>query len=207
MSSKIPLDSWMRNGGLGIIKFPISTEYSVLAKVLQGIDSEGCVLIHSKPLRSPKFLTATTVTVDATGHALTARTALRQRISASEDVSVLDSPEDIQATLSQLYKLRKQHPEKQWWIWWSPSDLIAHDVDEKEILRCLRAIAKEFADVHFVALVAKEVHSREALARIGFIAEVSLDIEPVEGEKVHRLHHWHVEKHPGTEIEGVEVVA
>ena len=206
MSSKILIDEWLMDDGLTVIKFPVDAEYFTLNQVLKSIKGQGCVLIHSKSLRDQSLCTSNTIKIDATGHALTARTVLRQRISASDDITTLDNLEDIQSISSQLYKIKKSHSDIHWWIWWSPSDLIAHDIDEIEILRCLRAITKEFADIRFLALVAKEVHSKQALARLEYIADVTLDIERIR-DKGHNTHHWHIQKHPIMEREGVEFVA
>jgi len=205
MGLKFPIKDCFHDNGLGLIKFPVDAEYSTLIHILDNLNDQGKVLIHSKSIRNTTF-SDNTVLIDATGHALTARTALRQKISASEDISSLDNPEDIQSVLNQLYKIRRAHPESNWWIWWSPSDLVAHDIDENGILRCLRAIAKEFSDVRFIAMVAKEVHSKQALARLEYIADVTLDIERLleEGKGTHQ---WFVQKHPIMEKEGVRFIA
>jgi len=199
VSSEVPLNDWLLDSGLTLIKFPVDAEYSTLTQILDNLDGQENILIHSKSLRSLQ-INNNTIKIDATGHALTARTALRQKISASENTSIIDNFEDMQSILNQFHKIRKSHLKSQWWIWWSPSDLVAHDIDENDILRYLRTIAKEFSDVRFLALVAKEVHSKQALARLEYIADVTLDIEKLQGEGPH---HWRLEKHPL--IEKVEV--
>jgi len=201
--SKVPITDWFHDGGLVLIKFPIDAEYITLTQILDNIDGQENILIHSKSFRNLQ-VNDTTIKVDATGHALTARTALRQKISASEDITSLDNIEDIQSILNQLYKIRKSHPESHWWTWWSPSDLVAHDIEENEILRCLRTIAKEFSDIRFLALIAKNVHSKQALARMEYIADMTLDIEKLLEEGVYQ---WRLEKHPAKEKEGVQFSA
>lgn len=200
MTSKTSIEDWLHDDGLNLIKFPIFSEYSTLTQILSTLQNQENVLIHSKSLHSLQ-INDSTIKIDGTGHALTARTALRQKISASEDISTLNNPEDIQSILNQLYKIRRAHPEPQWWIWWSPSDLVAQDINENEILRCLRAIAKEFADMGFLALIAKEVHSKQALARLEYIADVTVDIVKHQEEGKHQ---WSVQKHPIMEKEGVQ---
>ena len=75
---------------------------------------------------------------------------------------------------------------------------------ENEILRCLRTIAKEFSNIRFLALVAKEVHSEQALARLEYIADVTLDIEKLQDKGTHE---WCLEKHPLIEEKGVKFSA
>ena len=203
MDSKPPLTDWFQDGGLVLIKFPVNAEYSTLTQILDNLDGQENILIHSKSFCNLRTYD-NTIKIDATGHGLTARTALRQKISASEDISTLDNVEDIQSILNQFYKIRKSHPETHWWIWWSPSDLVAHDIEENEILRCLRTIAKEFSDIRFLALTAKEVHSKQALARLEYIADVTLDIEKLLEEGMHQ---WRLEKHPVKEKKGAQFSA
>ena len=202
LDGRVPLEEWC-SAGLSLIKFPIDAEYTVLNQVLETSNGQSAVLIHSKPLRDTQVERVTTI--DATGHALTAQTALRQRIKASEDGSTLENPEDIQSILSQLQKRRRSMSDTGWWLWWSPSDLVAHDIDESEIVRCIRALANEFSDTRFLVLVAKDVHSKQTLARLEYISEMTVDVNRVQDKNQIR-HQWQVRKHPDTTLEGVEVV-
>lgn len=189
---------------MSLIKFPVDAEYSTLNKVLKTFNGQSAVLIHSKPLRD--IIITNVTTIDATGHALTAQNALRQRIKATGDDSTLENPEDVQSILSQLQKQRKSNPEVQWWIWWSPSDLVTHNVEETEIVRCLRALANEFSDHRFLVLVAKEVHSSQTLARMEYVSETIVDVcrDKTRGGITHD---WGVRKHLDTKIEGAHVIA
>jgi len=203
LDDTVNLETWC-SVGLSLIEFPVDAEYSTLKKVLESFNGQSSVLIHSKPLRDIPL--ENVITIDATGHALTAQTALRQRIRASDDNTSLENPEDIQSILSQLQKQRRSHPDVQWWIWWSPSALVTHDVDENEIIRCFRALANEFSDDRFLILIAKEVHSERTLARLEYISEVTVDVtrDKTRGQITHE---WRVRKHPDVKIEGAMVVA
>ena len=199
----IPLEEWCSKG-LSLIKFPVDAEYRTLNKALETVNGQSIVLIHSKPLRDIEINNVTTI--DATGHALTAQTALRQRIKASDDESTLENPDDIQSILSQLQRFRKTNPEVQWWIWWSPSDLVTHDVDESEIVRCLRALANDFSNHRFLILIAKEVHSSQTLARIEYISETVVEVK-LDNAHGGITHGWGVRKHHDTKLEGAHVIA
>jgi hypothetical protein len=202
LDSRVPLEEWC-NAGLSLIKFPIDAEYAVLNQILETANGHSAILIHSKPLRDIQVENITTI--DATGHALTAQTVLRQRIRASDDDSTLENPEDIQSILSQLQKRRRSQSDTEWWVWWSPSDLVAHDIDESEIVRCMRALANEFSDTRFLVLVAKDVHSKQTLARLEYVSEMTVDVNRVQ-EKNQIKHQWQVRKHPDTKLEGIEVI-
>jgi len=195
-----PIKDWLDDNGLILIKFPIVAEYTILNQIMNVINDQNFIIIHSKLLRYT-FVSDNAIKIDATGHALTAHTALRQKISTSDDISALDNLEDIQSILNQFHKIRKSHPLPRWWIWCSPSDLVAHDISEDEILRCLRAIAKEYSDIRFIALVAKEVHSERALSRFEYIADILLDVETHREEEAYQ---WQISKHPGIEKKGVQ---
>ena len=203
LDERVNLETWC-SAGLSLIIFPVEAEYSTLLKVLETFNGQVTFLIHSKPLREIK--TENTIILDATGHALTAQTALRQRIKASDDDATLENPEDIHSILAQLQKQRRSHPDVQWWIWWSPSDLVTHDVDEKEVIRCIRALSNEFSGDRFLILVAKEVHSEQTLARLEYISEVTIDVTR-DRTRGQIKHDWSVRKHPDVKIEGVTVVA
>jgi hypothetical protein len=203
LDNQVPLEDWC-NIGLSLIKFQVDAEYAVLNKILETSNGHSTILIHSKPLRDLHLENVTTI--DATGHALTAQNALRQRIRASDDDSTLENPEDIQNILSQFQRRRKSNPDTKWWIWWSPSDLVTHDVEETEIVRCLRALANDFSDNRFLVLVAKDVHSKQTLARLEYISEttVNVDRDKTRGQITHN---WSVRKHHDTKIEGAYVIA
>lgn len=199
----VPLEDWCRTG-LSLVKFPVDAEYAVLNQILETFNGHSTILIHSKPLRDIQV--ENVITIDATGHALTAQTALRQRIRASDDDTTLENPEDIQSILSQLQRRRKSNPDVIWWIWWSPSDLVTHDVEETEIVRGLRALANDFSENRFLVLVAKDVHSKQTLARLEYISETTVDVERNK-TKGQITHNWSVRKHHDTKIEGACVVA
>jgi hypothetical protein len=202
LDGRVPLEEWC-NAGLSLIKFPIDAEYAVLNQILETTNGHSAILIHSKPLRDIRVENVTTI--DATGHALTAQTALRQRIKASDDGATLENPEDIQSILSQLQKRRRSQSGTDWWVWWSPSDLVAHDIDESEIVRCMRALANEFSETRFLALVTRDVHSKQTLARLEYVSEMTVDVNRVQ-EKDQITHRWQVRKHPKSELEGVEII-
>jgi hypothetical protein len=199
----VPLADWC-NSGLSLVMFPVDAEYSTLNMVLEACNRQSAVLIHSKPLRD--IPVDNIITIDATGHALTAQTALMQRIKALDDDTTLDNPEDIQSILSQFQRYRKLNPKVEWWIWWSPSDLVTHDVDENEIVRCLRVLANYFSDYRFLVLIAKEVHSDLTLARLEYVSETTVDVkcDETEGQVSHS---WSVRKHYHTKIEGAFAIA
>ena len=203
MEDHVPLEDWC-NTGLSLIKFPIDAEYAVLTKILETSNGHSTILIHSKPLRDIPIENVTTI--DATGHALTAQTALRQRIKASDDDTTLENPEDIQSILSQLQRRRKSNPDVKWWIWWSPSDLVTHNVEENDIVRCLRALANDFSNNRFLVLIAKDVHSKQTLARLEYISETTVDVDR-DKTKGQITHNWSVRKHHDIKIEGAYVIA
>ena len=203
MNKQLPLEDWCKTG-LTLIKFPVDAEYVVLNQILETSNDHSTILIHSKPLRD--IHVENVKTINATGHALTAENALRQRIMASDDESTLENPENIQSILSHLQRQKKSHSEVQWWIWWSPSDLVNHDVEEIEIVRCLRALANDFSEYRFLVLVAKEVHSKQTLARLEFISETTVDVER-EVAGFQTTDKWRVRKHHEIKLEGACFVA
>lgn len=165
------------------MNFPIEAEYATLEQVLAGCNGESVVLIHSKPVRGEPRSGLTLV--DATGHSLTPKEEILRRIGDTDSLSVED-PSDIQEFLIHLRKTRKSLPETRYWVWWSPSDLVAQGVQDSEIVRCLRVIAKEFASSHFIALAAKNVHSDQGQALLEYVSEGVVDVTK----------DWSVVKHP-----------
>jgi len=204
MDSNISLQEWCAESGLGLVKFAIDAEYAVLNQVLESVREEGSgILIHSKPIRHEKISKDVT-TVDAAGHALTAQTALRRRISESESVTVINNPADTHGFLSHLKQLKKSFTDTKWWIWWSPSDLVAQEAEDREIVRCLRVIARDFADVPFIVLVANDVHTQQGLALLEYVAERTLEVERHQnGKRV--AHRWQLLKYPSMSLEGIEI--
>jgi hypothetical protein len=190
------LNKWFGNKGLTIISFPIEAEYTVLKQIHDGIGEESQVIIHSKPLDDMK----NTRLIDATRHEPTARTALRQRVSDQDSENVLENPADVEGVLNRLGKLGESI-KADWWLWWSPSDMIAQGVADDAISRCLRIVAKDFSKVRFLAFVAKGVHSERGLATLKYISAIYVDIirESDNGKFKHR---WHLLKHPTITMEG-----
>lgn len=197
-----PLQEWCSTGGLILISFPTDAEYFILRHILESLTEQRSTLIHSKPLRFnlPPSITP----IDATAHALTAREALRRRLGNHEGTAFLENPADMQGFLSQLKKIAKSQPEIQWWLWWSPSDLVAQEVDDMEIVRYMRIIAKDFSGTPFLAFVAKDVHTQRGFALLEYISSVYLEVVRLtDREKI--VHLWRVRKHPHLQLEGVEV--
>jgi hypothetical protein len=190
------LNKWFGNKGLTIISFPIEAEYTVLKQIHDGIGEESRVIIHSKPLDDMK----NTMLIDATRHEPTARIALRQRVSDQDSENFLENPADVEGVLNRLGKLGESI-KADWWLWWSPSDMIAQGVADDAISRCLRIVAKDFSKVRFLAFVAKGVHSERGLATLKYISAVYVDIirESDNGKFKHR---WHLLKHPTITMEG-----
>jgi hypothetical protein len=204
MVHNISLQDWCAESGLGLVKFAIEAEYAVLNQVLESVRDEGPgILIHSKTIRNENISTDITL-VDAAGHALTAQTALRRRISESENDTVIDNPADIHGFLTHFKRLKKSLTDVKWWIWWSPSDLVAQETEDREIVRCLRVIAREFSDIPFLVLVAKDVHTKQGLATLEYVAERTLEVERHQnGKRV--AHRWQLLKHPSMSLEGIEI--
>jgi len=185
--------------GISIITFETDTEYRVLQCILSSLDNSKVALVHSKGISFE--LNDEIILVDATGHALTAKTALRRRISDSDDERYIENPADIQGFLSRLRKLKQSHKEIKWWLWWSPSDLIAHGLDEDEIVQTLRVISSDFSDIHFMAFIAKEVHSKRGLALFEYVSNVSMSVERIREPDMNDLF-WRTCKHPDVIKEG-----
>jgi len=92
----------------------------------------------------------------------------------------------------------------QWWLWWSPSDLVAQKVDDMEIVKCLRVIAKDFSETRFLALVAQGVHTQQGHALLEYISSVCLEVERLVDDR-HSMHRWRVVKHPDSQLVGGEI--
>lgn len=195
------MHKWFGARGLSIISFPVETEYRVLDKILEVLSKENIALIHSKPipLHSNEHITL----IDATGHAPTARTTLRRRVGEYDSINVLENPADVQGVLTQLGKLAGS-TKVDWWLWWSPSDMIAQGITDEEVARCMRVIAKDFSETKFLGFVAKDVHSQRGLATLKYVSSAFVDISQPTIEK-HDIHRWHLAKHPDREIEGDEI--
>ncbi len=133
----IPLNEWFGTRGLSIISFPIEAEYVVLKQIRDAIGDEFQAIIHSKPIDDE---IENTTLIDATRHEPTARTALRQRVSDHDSENFLENPADVEGVLNRLGKLAESI-KATWWLWWSPSDMVAQGVTDEEISRCLRIIA------------------------------------------------------------------
>ncbi len=201
METELSLLDWCSNG-INNITFQTSAEYRVLQQVLSCLEGSKVALIHAKDITLD--LSDEIVLIDATGHALTAKTALRRRISDSDDERFIENPADIQGFLSRIRRLKKSHKDVEWWLWWSPSDLIAHGVNEEEISQVLRVISSDFADTRFVAFIAREIHDTKGLSLFDYISNVSISVERVH-ESGKTRYHWQVEKHPDTKMEGVMI--
>lgn len=166
-----------------LVTFPIQSEYSALDEILLGCDGQKTVLIHSKPVRTRESKGVTLV--DATGHSLTPREEILRRIDSADSLAV-DDPSNLQDFLGHLRRLKRSLPETAYWIWWSPSDLVAQGVPDSEIARCLRVIAKEFSKSHFIALVAEQVHSSQGQALLEYVSEGIINAG----------RDWSIAKHP-----------
>lgn len=181
------------------MSFQTRSEYSVLNQMLASLQEQRVNLIHSKPIR---FAPSDNINlIDMSHHELTARSALRRRISDYDDRSMIHNPADTQGFLTQLEKLTKISSASEWWVWWSPSDLIAHGVEEIEIAQCLRVIASDHSALRFIALVPRDVHTERGFAVIEYLAE--MHCRTADGDDGKRL--WEVAKHHDTRFEGVRV--
>jgi hypothetical protein len=184
---------WCISWGLTCVRFPVHSEYDVLNQVLAALNEHEIALVHSKPIRND--LPADVMLVDATAHVLTARTALRQRIAEPGNTRIIENPSDTHAILSSFRRLKKSTPKIKWWVWWSPSDMLTQNIGEGEIVRCMRAIAKDFSDVSFLALVPRCVHTQQGLALLDYVSEVVIDMDD----------QWSILKHPNRNMEGTNV--
>jgi hypothetical protein len=190
------MNKWFETKGLTVISFPIEAEYTVLQQIRDGIGEESQAIIHSKPLDDVK----NTILIDATRHEPTTRTALRQRVSDQDSENVLENPADVEGVLNRLGKLGESI-KTDWWLWWSPSDMVAQGIADDAISRCLRIVAKDFSKVRFLAFVAKGVHSERGLATLKYISAIYVDVTR-ETDKGKFRHRWHLLKHPTITMEG-----
>ena len=195
----LPLNDWCATGGFAVVSFQTRAEYTVLNQMLASLADQKVNLIHSKPIR---FTQSDNITlIDMSTHELTARSALRRRISDYDDRSSIHNPADTQGFLTQLEKLTKGVSESSWWLWWSPSDLIAHGVEEIEIAQCLRVIASDLSSLRFIALIPREVHTTRGFAIMEYLAEMHFKTgETNDGKTL-----WEVAKHHDTKFEGVRI--
>jgi len=193
----IPLNKWFGTSGLSIISFPIEAEYVVLKQIRDDIGEDSQAIIHSKPIDGDM---KNTTLIDATRHEPTSRDSLRQRVSDYDSENFLENPADTKGVLTRLGKLAESI-KASWWLWWSPSDMVAQGVTDEEISRCLRIIAKDFSKVRFLAFVAKGVHSDRGLATLKYIATNYIDVTR-EADNGKFTHKWHLLKHPTITIEG-----
>ncbi|TFG34200.1 hypothetical protein EU527_04550 [Candidatus Thorarchaeota archaeon] len=186
---------------MSVISFPVEAEYRVLDHVLEVLSKESIALIHSKsiPQHSNEHITL----IDATGHAPTARTALRRRVGEYDNINVFENPADVQGVLTQLGKLAGS-VRVGWWLWWSPSDMIAQGLTDEEVARCMRSIAKDFSETRFLGFVAKDVHSQRGLATLKYVSSTFVDISQPTSER-QGVHRWRLAKHLDREIEGDEI--
>jgi hypothetical protein len=199
--SNIPLEEWFGDKGLSIISFPIEAEYTILDKVLDNLGEARVALIHSKPIgREPR---AHVTLIDATGHAPTARTALRRRVGQYDSTTLIENPADVQGVLNQLGKIAGL-VEADWWLWWSPSDMIAQGLTDEDIVHCLRIVAKDFSETRFLGFIAKDVHTQRGLATLKYISTRFIDVTRDDGEK-RGVHIWRMVKNPNTAFEGEEI--
>ncbi|MDF1541280.1 MAG: hypothetical protein P1Q69_20450 [Candidatus Thorarchaeota archaeon] len=195
----MPLQEWCSTGGLALASFSTEAEYSTLAHILESLSNEKVTLIHSKPIRFA--LDASIALIDASSHELTARSALRRRISDQEDSKTIKNPADTQNFLNQLEKMSKKSTEKEWWIWSSPSDLLAHGVDETEIAQCLRVIANDYSEFRFIVLIPRDVHSPRGFAILEYIAEIHFTATGLKDGN----YLWSVAKHYDLKYEGAKI--
>jgi len=197
----IQLNKWFGNKGLSIISFPVEAEYRVLDQVLEILSKESIALIHSKPI--PRNSNEHITFIDATGHAPTARTTLRRRVGEYNNINVFENPADVQGVLTQLGKLAGS-VRVGWWLWWSPSDMIAQGLTDEEVARCMRNIAKDFSEIRFLGFVAKDVHSQRGLATLKYVSSTFVDISQPTTKK-QGVYRWRLAKHQEREIEGDEI--
>jgi hypothetical protein len=199
--TRIPLEEWFGSGGLSIISFPVEAEYAVLNQMLESLSEERMALIHSKPIHldSKEYVTL----IDATGHAPTARTTLRRRVGQYDSTTLIENPADVQGVLNHLGKIAGM-VEADWWLWWSPSDMIAQGLSDEDITYCLRIVAKDFSETQFLGFIAKDVHTERGLATLKYISTRFMDVTRDDDDK-RGVHIWRMLKSPDTALEGEEI--
>lgn len=191
------MEKWFGPRGLGIISFPVEAEYVVLRQIRESLGDDSLALIHSKPIsETSEQLTL----IDGTGHEPTARAALRQRVGDYDNATLLENPADVQGVLNRLGKLAES-VKVDWWLWWSPSDMVVQGATDEDVGRCLRIVAKIFSKVRFLVFIAKDVHTHRGLATLKYISTTLVDVTRavVDGQIVHS---WHLLKHPSIDFEG-----
>ena len=182
---------------MSIISFPVETEYVVLNQIRKGLGDDSLALIHSKPISDSS---EQLILIDGTGHEPTARTALRQRVGDYDNANILENPADLQGVLNRLGKLAET-VKVDWWLWWSPSDMIAQGVTDEDVGRCLRIAAKIFSKMRFLVFIAKDVHTHRGLATLKYISTTFVDVTRSTYD-IRIDHSWHLLKHPTTNFEG-----
>lgn len=194
---EVPLERWFGPRGLGIINFPVEAEYVVLNHIRESLGNASVALIHSKPISDDS---GQMTLIDATGHEPTARAALRLRVGDYGNAALLENPADVQGVLNRLGKLAES-VQVDWWLWWSPSDMIAQGVTDEDVSRLLRIVAKIFSEMRFLVFIAKDVHTHRGLATLKFISTTLVDVTRAvnDGQIVDS---WHLLKHPTMEFEG-----
>ncbi len=178
--------------GVNLITFPTKLEYSIFQDVVSGIEPT-TIVIHSKP---PVWLTPKSelTLVDATGHLISTAGALRRKMSHS--AYVIPNPGDVKMVLSKIRDINRT-TKCDYWIWWTPSDLLAHGLEDVDIAKCLRVINSEFKRP-FLAMVARDVHSDKGVNLMGLVSMTWFDIKNESEKEEYR---WSVAKHFNSQIE------
>ncbi len=198
---KIPFDNLCKTDGLFLVSFETDSEYSVLKQVIENLPDKEIILIHSKLL--DEDLGENVLLCDATGHSLTERAVLKARLKPQKKITVFENPADIRSFLINLRKLVETHKDIEYWIWWSPSDLLTQDIEEKQIAKCLRVISKDYSDVRFLVLIAKNIHSTRGFSVLEYISKGHFEVtRNSEGG-----YNWSIIKHPDTKQEGGSFVS
>ncbi len=185
-------DEWLV-AGVNLITFTTALDYRVLQRVVSGMADDG-VVIHSRPLSwlddRPSVL------FDVTGHAGAPASSLRRRLADVGDVPHIGNPADIKMLLSEIRRFSKAI-RKKYWVWWTPSDLLAHGLDDLGVAKCLRILNSEFK-TPFLALVAKDVHTPRGLNLMAMVSMVWIDVTKTDD----RGSVWAAVKHPDPAFEG-----
>lgn len=196
------LADWLVQKGITLITFPLEAEYAVLRHVLTQLESDRVFLIHSK--EPPQWVPSDIVLLDATGHSQAIRTTFIQKAISDDLQHFLENPSDSQEFMTRMRRMAKSHPKRNLWVWWSPTDMVAHSVSDIDLATTLRAISSEIAEKSFIAFVAKRVHSYQGLATLAFVSQVLIDVkERIDGDNEYV---YQVKKHPNPEVQGAEVV-
>jgi len=169
MKNMIPLLEWCSKGGLSLISFDTNAEYTALKHILDSLSEKKIILIHSKPIRDE--LTSNITLIDATSHTLTESAVISSQLGEEKGPFVIDTPADIRVFLGRFQKLTNTFKDTDFWVWWSPSDLITHGIEEKEIARCLRIFSKDYSTLNVLVLIAKNIHTPQGFAILEYITE------------------------------------